>query len=61
MRSINALRPEQLAEVGYNQETGEPAVESPARSLPDENQGTPSLAQPETAQDAVRRRKKERL
>ena len=59
MRSMNSLRPEQLAEIAYNQETGEPSVDSPARSLPSENQGSLSLEQSETAQEAERRRKKE--
>jgi len=61
MSSINPLRPEQLAEVGYNQETGEPETESPARTHPDQNQGTLSFDNSETAQDVVRKHKKERL
>jgi hypothetical protein len=36
MRPINALRPEQETEIGYNQETGEPGVYDSARSLPNE-------------------------
>jgi hypothetical protein len=60
-RSINALRPEQFAEIGYNQETGEPGIQSPARSLPDENQGSLGFDQNETAQEAALRHKKERL
>ena len=35
MRSINALRPEQVTEVGYNQETGTPIERNPARYYPD--------------------------
>ena len=35
MRSTNAFRPEQVSELGYNQETGEPGIDSPLRSQPD--------------------------
>ena len=35
MHSINRFRSEQFEEVGYNQQTGEPAIQSPFRSLPD--------------------------
>ena len=46
MRSVNTLRPEQVTEVGYNQETGEP--EESVRT--------------DVTQDVVRKRqKKERL
>lgn len=31
MRSINAFRPEQFAEIGYDQATGEPAEADPQR------------------------------
>ncbi|MBO0780292.1 MAG: hypothetical protein J2P37_15815 [Ktedonobacteraceae bacterium] len=59
MKSVNAQRAEQVAEVGYNQETGEPGVQSPFRSLPDENiTESPSFDQPTTAQEALQRRKK---
>lgn len=34
-RPVNAFRPEQVAEIDYNQETGEPSVDSPQRSVPD--------------------------
>jgi hypothetical protein len=60
-RSINPLRPEQLAEVGYNQETGEPETESSAHTHLDQNQDTLNFDQSETAQDVVRKHKKERL
>ena len=56
MRPINAIRPEQVVEVGYNQETGEPATQDPHRSLPDASQGPMSFDLP-TAQDAIRRGK----
>src|SRR5450755_1328047 len=60
-RPINAMRSEQVAEVGYNQETGEPGTQSPLRSLPDETlTGQTSFDQPETAQEVLRKRK-ERL
>jgi hypothetical protein len=58
MRSINPMRSEQVTEVGYNQETGTPSVESPARSLPDESlTGPTSFDQSQTVQDATRKRK----
>lgn len=56
MRPINAIRPEQVAEVGYNQETGEPSTLDPHRALPDASQGPTSTDQP-TAQEAIRRGK----
>ena len=53
---INTFRSEQFKEVGYNQQTGEPATQSPLRSLPDERTtGPTSLDQP-TAQDTVGKR-----
>ena len=55
------MRSEQVAEVGYNQETGEPGTQSPFRSMPDEAlTGQTSFDQAETAQEALRKRK-ERL
>lgn len=33
-KPINAIRREQVAEVGYNQETGEPSTQVPERTLP---------------------------
>lgn len=56
MRPINAIRPEQVVEVGYNQETGEPSTTDPRRALPDASQGPASTDQP-TAQDAIKRGK----
>ncbi|WP_149404719.1 hypothetical protein [Dictyobacter arantiisoli] len=35
MRSINSVRSEQLTEIGYNQETGEPAEADPHRYQPE--------------------------
>ena len=46
-----ATRREQVAEVGYNQETGEPGVLASARSQPDElTQGTLSPDQEQSIQ-----------
>jgi len=59
-RSINAIRAEQMVEVGYNQATGEPATQDPRRAFPDESKGPAGTDQQETAQD-VMRRGKERL
>jgi len=56
MRPINAVRPEQVVEVGYNQTTGEPSTTDPLRVLPDASQGSTSLDQP-SAQDVLKRRK----
>ncbi len=56
MRPINAIRPEQVVEVGYNQETGEPSTTDPRRALPDASQGPTSPDLP-TAQDALKRGK----
>jgi hypothetical protein len=61
MRSINAMRSEQMKELGYNQETGEPGVQSPLRSQPDASlEGQTSFDQLETAQESLKKRK-ERL
>jgi hypothetical protein len=59
MRAINAFRPEQGAEIAYNQETGEPSVESPARSLPDEAEKGPVSfdEKPKTGQGVLGKRK----
>jgi hypothetical protein len=58
MRPINAIRREQVAEVGYNQETGEPSTQSPFRSQPDARiTEHPAFDQAETAQEALHRRK----
>jgi len=59
-RPINALRAEQVVEVGYNQVTGEPSTQDPIRTFPDEAKGPAGTDQQETAQD-VMRRGKERL
>jgi hypothetical protein len=59
MRTINALRPEQMVEVGYNQETGEPGIDSPLRTLPNaELVGDTSFDQPRIAQEEIGKRKK---
>src|SRR5450631_253033 len=57
MRSINAMRSEQVKELGYNQETGEPGVQSPLRSLPDSSmEGQTGFDQLETAQESLKKR-----
>ncbi len=59
MRPVNAFRPEQVAELDYNQATGEPSVESPARPLPDEDEkGAVSFdLKPRTGQETLNKRK----
>ncbi len=59
-RPINAIRAEQVVEVGYNQATGEPSTQDPRRTFPDESKGPAGTDQQETAQD-IMRRGKERL
>jgi len=61
-RPINAIRAEQVVEVGYNQATGEPATQDPVRYNPDEAKvgKDTGFDQLETAQD-IMRRGKERL
>jgi len=59
-RSINAIRSEQVVEVGYNQVTGEPSTHDPLRAFPDEAKGPAGTDQQVTAQD-VMHRGKERL
>lgn len=61
-RPINAIRAEQVVEVGYNQVTGEPSTQDPVRYNPDEAKVGKDTGydQLETAQD-VMRRGKERL
>ncbi len=59
-RPINALRSEQMVEVGYNQVTGEPSTQDPLRAFPDESKGPAGSDQQVTAQDVLRRGK-ERL
>lgn len=61
MRSMSAMRPEQVKELDYNQETGEPGTQSPLRSMPDASiEGSTSFDQLETAQESLKKRK-ERL
>ncbi len=62
MRPINAIRAEQVVEVGYNQVTGEPSTDDPRRYNPDETKvgRDTGFDQQETAQD-VMKRGKERL
>jgi hypothetical protein len=61
MRSMNAMRSEQVKELGYNQETGEPGTQSPLRSMPDASmEGRTSFDQLETAQESLKKHK-ERL
>ena len=61
MKSINAIRSEQVKELGYNQETSEPGVQSPLRSQPDASmEGRTGFDQLETAQESLKKRK-ERL
>ncbi len=59
-RPINAIRAEQVVEVGYNQVTGEPSTHDPLRAFPDEAKGPAGTDQQETAQDVLHRGK-ERL
>jgi hypothetical protein len=49
-RPINRFRPEQFKEVGYNQQTGEPAIQSPLRSFPDEHTTGPTSFDQSAAQ-----------
>ncbi|HEX3641689.1 MAG TPA: hypothetical protein VHV10_10390 [Ktedonobacteraceae bacterium] len=58
MRPINTFRSEQVAEIGYNQETGEPSVDSPLYSTPDISiHGPTSFDHPKNAHDALGKRK----
>ena len=55
------LRTEQVVEVGYDQERGEPSILSPARTLPDQSlKEKTSFDQSETAQEAERRRERKK-
>ncbi|GCE18593.1 hypothetical protein [Dictyobacter kobayashii] len=59
MHSFNPFRPEQVSEVGYNQETGEPGNDSPLRSLPDPSMADlVSFDQKPTGQETLGKRKK---
>lgn len=63
MRPIDALRSEQMVEVGYNQETGTPGTLDPARTLPDaalHNDVSPDQLVSSATPDGPRR-KKERI
>jgi len=52
-------RTEQVVEIGYNQETGEPGDNSPLRSMPDASlEGRTSFDQQETAQKFMKKRKR---
>lgn len=58
-RSINTFRPEQMAEIAYNQETGQPSVDSPQHAGLDASvHGLTNLDQPKNAQDTLGKRKK---
>lgn len=58
MRSVNPFRPEQVAEIGYNQETGQPSVNRPQDSVPDASiHDLTSFDQPKNAQDTLGKRK----
>jgi len=53
---INAFRPEQMVEVGYNQATGEPKAQNPERYWPDEDlKGRTGFDQLDTAQEVARK------
>jgi hypothetical protein len=54
---INAFRPEQCKEIGYNQQLGEPAIQSPLRSLPEERTSGPTSFDQPVAQSAPGRGK----
>ena len=56
-RPMNAIRAEQVVEVGYNQVTGEPSTQDPSRANPTEEQGPAGTDQQETAQDIMHRGK----
>ncbi|HTI15675.1 MAG TPA: hypothetical protein VL461_14115 [Dictyobacter sp.] len=60
MKPVNAFRPEQVAELGYDQSTGEPGVSSPGRSMPDPTRTDVSPDQKMSASDP-RHRGKQRL
>jgi len=58
MHSINPFRPEQVAEIAYYQETGEPSVDCPQRSVPDASiHGSTSFDRPRNAHDMLGKRK----
>jgi hypothetical protein len=52
-------RTEQMVEIGYNQETGTPITDSSLRTMPDESlKGSTAIDQKETAQEALKKRKR---
>ena len=52
-------RSDQVVEIGYNQETGVPSDDHPARTLPDASlKGRTAFDQQETAQEALKKRKR---
>ncbi len=52
-------RSDQMVEIGYNQETGTPSDDHPARTLPDASlKGKTAFDQLETAQEALKKRKR---
>jgi hypothetical protein len=54
-RPINAYRSEQMAEIGYDQETGTPVEQSAERYWPDEDlKGRTGFDQARTAQEQAR-------
>jgi hypothetical protein len=58
MSSVNPLRPEQVAEIAYNQEKGQPSVDSSQHSVADASiHGSTSSDSPKNAQDALGKRK----
>ena len=48
-------RTDQMVEIEYNQETGEPGTYDPRRWYPDDTTGPPGFDQQETVQDVVRK------
>ncbi|MFL5696460.1 MAG: hypothetical protein ACJ797_05075 [Ktedonobacteraceae bacterium] len=52
-------RTDQVVEIGYNQETGVPSTDHPLRSMPDASlHGTTGFDQLQTAQQAMKKRRK---
>jgi hypothetical protein len=61
MRSMSAMRPEQVKELGYEPEVGEPDTQGPQRPMPDVSpEDRTNSDQHETAQESLKKRK-ERL
>jgi hypothetical protein len=61
MHPFNVFRPEQVSEVGYNQETGEPGSQSPLRSLPDASMKEQVSLDQQPAQPKTLSKRKKRL